>query len=72
MARKQASYVPAVKPARGVTVALDGKPGTWQISDKAPERGSWWLVALDAAAKAHASFAKATAQEMNRPQTRTS
>ena len=67
MPRKQASYTPAVKPARGITVTLDGRPGTWQISDKAPDRGAWWLVALDDAAKAHANFAKATAPEMTRP-----
>ncbi|QAY16167.1 hypothetical protein SEA_SONALI_55 [Arthrobacter phage Sonali] len=66
MPRKTATYTPSVKPARGVVVTLDDKPGTWQISDKSPTRGCWWLVAADDAARAHASFAEADAKAMTR------
>ncbi|QGJ93502.1 hypothetical protein SEA_MUFASA8_54 [Arthrobacter phage Mufasa8] len=67
MARRGATYVPSVTPARGVVVTVDGLPGTWQISDKSPTRGNWWLVAMDDEAKAHKSFAEASAKEMSRP-----
>ena len=66
MAARKTTYVPSVKPARGVVVNLDGKPGRWQLSDKAPTRGAWWAVAMDDAAKAHASYVEATAREMTR------
>lgn len=66
MPRKSATYTPAVKPARGIVVTIDGKPGTWQLSDKSPSHGGWWCVAMDDAAKAHANYTEATAREMTR------
>jgi hypothetical protein len=66
MPPKQATYTPAVKPARGVVVTIDGLPGTWQLSDRSPTRGAWWAVAMDDEAKAHSSFTEATAREMTR------
>lgn len=70
--RRPPSFVPSVKPSRGLIVALNGRPGLWQITDQAPGRGQWWLVAADAAARQApptgygAGYAKATAQEMTR------
>lgn len=66
MAARKQSYVPAVKPARGIIVALEGRPGRWQLSDKSPTRGAWWAVAMDDAAKAHANYVEAKAPEMTR------
>jgi hypothetical protein len=63
---RQATYVPSVKPARGIVVALEGRPGRWQLSDKAPTRGAWWAIAMDDAAKAHANYVEAKAPEMSR------
>jgi len=63
---REASYTPSVKPARGIVVTLKGMPGTWQLSDKSPTRGHWWAVAMDDAAKAHASYTEATVRDMTR------
>lgn len=66
MPTRKPTYVPGVKPARGIIVTLDGLPGRWQVSDKSPNRGGWWLTALDEDAKAHSPFAEAKAPEMTR------
>jgi hypothetical protein len=72
MPRAARSYVPSVKPARGVIVRLDGAPGLWQITDPAPGHGLWWLVAADEDARSAPSYgfgkgyARAAAAEMTR------
>lgn len=67
MAARQATFVPSVKPSRGMTVNLSTRPGCWQISDKSPTRGHWWLVAVDAVAKASGShYAEANGTQMTR------
>ncbi len=72
MPRKTKSYTPAVRPAVGIIVALDGLPGTWQITSQAPGHGQWWLTAVDDEARSAPSsghgvgYAKATAPEMTR------
>lgn len=72
MPRRTASYVPTVKPAVGVIVTLDGRPGKWQITSQAPGHGLWWLVGADDDARAAPStgfgvgYSRASAPEMTR------
>lgn len=41
-----------IKPKRGLLVALEDEPGTWQVMDKSPQGPSeWWLLPWDHAAK---------------------
>jgi hypothetical protein len=64
------TYQPTVNPRRGVDVHLTTKPGTWQILDKSPRRGGWWLLAIDDEAKATGDYAEAIATEMTTPNER--
>jgi hypothetical protein len=75
---KQATYMPSVKPKVGMRVGLTNQPGQWQVISQAPDRGTWWLVALDDTARAASTlrgnltpqlgggYEKATADYMTR------
>lgn len=42
-----------LKPERGMLVRVEGSPGTWQLTDKAPSPpGAWWLTPWDDEARA--------------------
>ncbi|ALG28053.1 hypothetical protein AOZ07_02930 [Glutamicibacter halophytocola] len=54
-----------VKPKIGMIVRHEEYPGLWQVLDKSPKRGGFWLLAYDDEAKAVGKWSiEATSLEM--------
>ncbi|WP_181034039.1 hypothetical protein [Arthrobacter sp. GMC3] len=43
----QAKISENIKPRIGMVVKLTDKPGLWQVLDRAPGAGAWWMLAWD-------------------------
>lgn len=43
----QSKYVENIKPRIGMVVRMTIKPGLWQVLDRAPGVGAWWMLAYD-------------------------
>ncbi|SEE83471.1 hypothetical protein SAMN04489740_2720 [Arthrobacter alpinus] len=63
----QSKFVENIKPRIGMTVRLTTNPGLWQVLDRAPGVGLWWMLAYDEEARGGDSmYSSATYREMRK------